>query len=90
MDDILGKIAGLVFLVVGFLMLVVAILILLQIFIYFTPSYQQTHAEWENKVNQCVLNKNSRSDCELIIYKDTQNHSNKYTNTPMFFPIVIR
>lgn len=36
-------------------------------------NYSKTHEEWTQKVNGCVMNKNYRPDCKLILYKDQQN-----------------
>jgi hypothetical protein len=33
--------------------------------------------EWQHKVNNCILDKNFRKDCELIIYRDIQIHNEK-------------
>lgn len=39
--------------------------------------------EWNNKVNACVLDMNSRKDCKLIIYKDKQIHHQHNDNSDM-------
>ena len=33
--------------------------------------------EWNNKVNNCILDMNFRKDCKLILYKDMQIHNQK-------------
>lgn len=55
-------------------------------------NHSDRHAEWEAKVNTCILNPSSRSDCELIIYKDKQNRARKSSTTfiPMFIPMSIK
>lgn len=35
----------------------------------------QVRKEWNNKVNNCVLNENYRKDCKLILYRDAQIHN---------------
>lgn len=90
MDDLMNWFFQLIFVLLIICVSALIILICIEGILYITPSHMQARKEWKNKVNQCLLNKNYRSDCELIIYKDTQNNSNKNTYIPMFIPIVTR
>lgn len=48
--------------------------------------------EWTEKVNNCVLNPNYRSDCSLILYRDMQIHNmdSRQTHSVAPVPIVVR
>jgi hypothetical protein len=37
--------------------------------------------EWQQKVNDCILNENCRDDCKLILYRDAQIHNRKVEQT---------
>lgn len=46
-----------------------------------TEEVNQVHKEWNNKVNNCVLNENYRKDCKLILYRDAQIHNQEVQDT---------
>lgn len=50
---------------------------------------QKISTEWDNKVQNCILNENYRNDCKLILYKDQQIHSSQNTSTVVPVPIII-
>lgn len=73
--DFLKFLLGLAIFLIAFLF----ILGFLGYLIYLIPpihncanDYFKMQDEWNNKVNNCVLNKSYRKDCALIIYKDKQ------------------
>lgn len=33
--------------------------------------------EWRQKVNACLIDRNCRKDCDLILYRDAQIHNQK-------------
>ena len=41
----------------------------------------QVHKEWNDKVNNCVLDENYRKDCKLILYRDAQIHGQQKQDT---------
>lgn len=52
--------------------------------------HEKTHAEWMQKVNNCVMNENYRPDCKLILYKDQQNaHRSSSTTSTTVMPVPI-
>lgn len=42
---------------------------------HITEEVSQVRKEWNDKVNNCVLNENYRKDCKLILYRDAQIHN---------------
>ena len=60
------------FMIVVFLIIYIGVLLILQI-----NKSSKIKAEWNTKVNNCILNENSRNDCKLIIYRDKQIHERR-------------
>lgn len=73
MEDVLEKIRAFV------LLLLTLGLLGLLIFRFYGYCVEKTkiEKEWREKVNSCLINKNFRKDCELIIYRDIQIHNQK-------------
>ena len=46
-----------------------------------TEEVNQVRKEWNDKVNNCVLNENYRKDCKLILYRDAQIHNQEVKDT---------
>lgn len=46
-----------------------------------TEEINQVRKEWNDKVNNCVLNENYRKDCKLILYRDAQIHGQQVQDT---------
>lgn len=42
--------------------------------------HDKINEEWRQKVNACIIDKNCRKDCELILYRDAQIHNQKVDN----------
>ena len=77
---------------IGALIVIISIIFISIWLFSITPTgkdFEARHTEWQNKVNNCVMDMNSRPDCKLIIYKDNQNHNkNHSTVMPVVMPIV--
>lgn len=48
---------------------------------HITEEASQIRKEWNDKVNNCVLNENYRKDCKLILYRDAQIHDQQVQDT---------
>lgn len=59
------------------------------LFISVGISHSKTNKEWTQKVNNCVMNENSRSDCKLILYKDRQNAIERGASTTTVVPLPV-
>lgn len=46
-------------------------------------------AEWNSKVNNCVMNPNCRKDCKLILYKEQQSMNYVNRQQTIFMPIPV-
>ncbi len=57
----------------------------------FFAENDRINKEWDAKVNNCVLNKNYRKDCTLILYREKQfrDHLNRPDTTVMPMPLYI-
>lgn len=60
------------FIIMVFLILYLGYLLFLQI-----VKSSEIKKEWNIKVNNCILNENSRNDCKLILYRDKQIHERR-------------
>ena len=48
---------------------------------HITEEVYQVRKEWNDKVNNCVLNENYRKDCKRILYRDAQIHNEQLKDT---------
>lgn len=93
MEDTIAVILEFIFLKIIFPILCIGGLIIFCIIGYFTiehlihfKDYEQKSQEWKNKVQQCVINRNYRKDCEYIIYVDSKNRAESNT---VVYPVPI-
>lgn len=60
--------------------IIVGLVIICGFLIINTSTYKEhkrIEQEWQQKVNNCVLNEQCRPDCKLILYRDRQIHNQK-------------
>lgn len=70
-EEIIDRIIGITIIVFIFGGLIALIMFINHI----TEKAYQVRKEWNDKVNNCVLNENYRKDCKLILYRDAQIHN---------------
>lgn len=76
-EEIVDIIIGITVIVIIFGGLIAFIMFLNHI----TEKSNQIRKEWNDKVNNCVLNENHRKDCKLILYRDAQIHNQEVQDT---------
>lgn len=69
-----------VYALLGLVVFVLFVWVIIDFCIY-VDEHSKIKEEWQIKVNNCVLNENSRNDCKLILYRDKQIHEKKINNS---------
>lgn len=70
--------------IIDYIIVTIIVLIfggLMAFIIHTSNKVGKVRKEWNDKVNNCVLNENYRKDCKLILYRDAQIHNKQVKDT---------